>query len=185
MVSRQTTNDLVSARRYPIGVEIICSNDGSAVAHARVWAPNRTSVELVIVDDPGAPTDSKIIPQGDGYFSGAVANVGHGTRYKFRLDGGDAFPDPASRYQPEGPHGPSMVVDPTTYEWSDQDWRGISLEGQVIYEGAIDDTPSARVEDLKTARNYVAAALNDVKAGRKVAVAYSQPYGCSVKYKDA
>jgi peroxiredoxin len=57
--------------------------------------------------------------------------------------------------------------------------------GQVIYEGAIDDTPSAKVEDLKTAKNYVVAALNDVKAGRKVAVAYSQPYGCSVKYKDA
>ncbi len=61
----------------------------------------------------------------------------------------------------------------------------VDRDGQVVYEGAIDDTPSAKVEDLKTAKNYVAAALNDVKAGRKVAVAYSQPYGCSVKYKDA
>jgi peroxiredoxin len=61
----------------------------------------------------------------------------------------------------------------------------IDRDGQVVYEGAIDDTPSSKVEDLKTAKNYVAAALNDVKAGRKVAVAYSQPYGCSVKYKDA
>jgi len=61
----------------------------------------------------------------------------------------------------------------------------IDRDGQVVYEGAIDDTPSAKVEDLKTAKNYVAAALGDVKAGRKVAVAYSQPYGCSVKYKDA
>jgi peroxiredoxin len=61
----------------------------------------------------------------------------------------------------------------------------IDRDGQIIYEGAIDDTPSAKVEDLKTAKNYVAAALGDVKAGRKVAVAYSQPYGCSVKYRDA
>jgi peroxiredoxin len=61
----------------------------------------------------------------------------------------------------------------------------IDRDGQIVYEGAIDDIPSARVEDLKTARNYVAAALNDVKTGRKVAVAYSQPYGCAVKYKDA
>jgi peroxiredoxin len=61
----------------------------------------------------------------------------------------------------------------------------IDRGGQVVYEGAIDDTPSAKVEDLKTARNYVAAALADVKAGRPVKVAYSQPYGCAVKYKDA
>jgi peroxiredoxin len=61
----------------------------------------------------------------------------------------------------------------------------IDRSGALVYEGAIDDTPSAKVEDLKTAKNYVAAALADVKAGRKVAVAYSQPYGCAVKYKDA
>src|SRR5215216_6852225 len=134
MVSRQTTNDLVNARRYPIGLEIIRNSDGLAAAHARVWAPNRTSVELVIVDDPGGPTGSKLIPQEDGYFSGAVANVGAGTRYRFRLDGGDSFPDPASRYQPDGPHGPSIIVDPSTYEWTDRDWPGVSIEGQVIYE---------------------------------------------------
>lgn len=61
----------------------------------------------------------------------------------------------------------------------------IDRGGQVVYEGAIDDTPSAKLEDLKTASNYVAAALADVKAGRPVKVAYSQPYGCAVKYKDA
>src|SRR5215208_3574647 len=76
MVSRQTTNDLVTARRYPIGVEIIRNSDGLAAAHARVWAPNRTSVELVIVDDPGGPTGSKLILQEEGYFSGAVADFG-------------------------------------------------------------------------------------------------------------
>lgn len=61
----------------------------------------------------------------------------------------------------------------------------IDKAGAVVYEGAIDDIPSNKVEDLAKAKNLVAAALADVKAGRKVAVAYSQPYGCAVKYKDA
>jgi peroxiredoxin len=61
----------------------------------------------------------------------------------------------------------------------------IDKGGAVVYEGAIDDTPSSKVEDLKTAKNLVAAALADVKAGRPVKVAYSQPYGCAVKYRDA
>ena len=44
------------------------------------------------------------------------------------------YPDPASRFQPEGPHGPSEVVDPNGYSWSDRGWKGIGLKGQVIYE---------------------------------------------------
>lgn len=61
----------------------------------------------------------------------------------------------------------------------------IDKGGQVVYEGAIDDTPTSKVEDLKTAKNLVAAALADVKAGRKVATPFAAPYGCAVKYKDA
>ena len=52
---------------------------------------------------------------------------GHGARYRFRLDGGDAFPDPASRFQPEGPHGPSQVVDPTRFRWTDAAWQGADI----------------------------------------------------------
>lgn len=61
----------------------------------------------------------------------------------------------------------------------------IDKTGAVVYEGAIDDTPTSKVEDLKTAKNLVAAALSDVKAGRKVATPFAAPYGCAVKYKDA
>jgi peroxiredoxin len=61
----------------------------------------------------------------------------------------------------------------------------IDKAGQVVYEGAIDDIPTSKVEDLSKARNLVAAALADVKAGRKVATPFAPPYGCSVKYKDA
>ena len=51
------------------------------------------------------------------------------------LDGGtESYPDAASRFQPHGPHGPSQVIDPGAFQWHDQDWRGVSLEGQVLYE---------------------------------------------------
>ena len=70
----------------------------------------------------------------DGYFSGDVA-APPGDRYQFRLDDDEKlYPDPASRFQPEGPHGPSEVVDPVAFRWTDAAWRGVSLRGQVIYE---------------------------------------------------
>jgi maltooligosyltrehalose trehalohydrolase len=69
-----------------------------------------------------------------GYFSGRVAGVGHESRYRFRLDGGEPLPDPASRWQPEGPLGPSAVVDPGRYRWRDQVWRGVPRHDQVLYE---------------------------------------------------
>lgn len=70
----------------------------------------------------------------NGYFSGFIPHMEPGNLYKFRLDEGDQLPDPASRFQPEGPHGPSKIVDPTTYPWNDDAWHGVSLRGSVIYE---------------------------------------------------
>ena len=58
----------------------------------------------------------------------------------------------------------------------------INGEGQIIYQGAIDDRPSARPETLEGATNYVRAAWDDLDAGRPVQVAQTTPYGCSVKY---
>lgn len=69
-----------------------------------------------------------------GYFYGLAPDAAAGSLYRFRLDGGEAFPDPASRFQPLGPHGPSEVVDPSRFRWTDSAWRGIAIEGQVIYE---------------------------------------------------
>ena len=75
-------------------------------------------------------------------FSAAAQAAAAGTRYRFRLGDGKTksgaarvlVPDPASRFQPEGPHGPSQVVDPGGYRWTDGDWRGpASVDGQVIY----------------------------------------------------
>src|SRR5439155_923723 len=64
-----------------------------------------------------------------------VPDVADGARYRFRLDGGPAlYPDPASRFQPDGPHGPSQVVDPRPFDWTDRDWPGVPAEGHVLYE---------------------------------------------------
>lgn len=114
----------MAARRYPIGAEVAA--DG---VHFRVWAPKRKRVEVVL--DSGAV---ELQREPCGHFSGAARKAGDGARYRYRLDGGDAFPDPASRFQPEGPHGPSQVVDPARFPWTDSTWRGAQLEGQVIYE---------------------------------------------------
>ncbi len=114
----------MTGRRLPVGAELL---DGGV--HFRLWAPRRHRVDVVI--------DDQIVPlqrEPEGYFSGHIAGGGAGVRYKLRLDGGDRFPDPASRYQPCGPHGPSEIVDPSRYRWHDDAWPGVSIEGQVIYE---------------------------------------------------
>ncbi len=58
----------------------------------------------------------------------------------------------------------------------------ITPKGKIAYQGAIDSVPSAKIDDIAIATNYVAAALDSVKAGTPVAVASSKPYGCGVKY---
>jgi maltooligosyltrehalose trehalohydrolase len=114
----------VSERRLPVGAELT-----SGGVHFRVWAPRRRRVEVVTGD-----RSVTLEQEPAGYFSAEVPGIGAGARYKFRLDGGDLFPDPASRSQPEGPHGPSEVIDPARYRWSDGTWSGVSIEGQVIHE---------------------------------------------------
>ena len=112
-------------RRLPVGAEIF---DGRS--HLRVWAPDRGRVAAELGDGSEHPLE----PEAGGYFSGWIPG-GAGTLYRFRLDGGDGpFPDPASRYQPEGPHGPSQVVDPAAFPWTDRGWRGVPLDRAIIYE---------------------------------------------------
>jgi maltooligosyltrehalose trehalohydrolase len=99
----------------------------------RLWAPNAKRVDVVI---EGHADGVALGSKGDGYFSQIVPGVHAGDLYKFSLDGGEPFPDPASRYQPAGPHGFSEVVDPSAYSWNETEasWPGVSIEGQVLYE---------------------------------------------------
>jgi maltooligosyltrehalose trehalohydrolase len=114
-----------TTRRRPIGAEIIDSG-----VDFRVWALDRKNVSVVI-DDRAIPLDR----EADGHFRGIVADAREGARYRFRLDDDDKlYPDPASRFQPDGPHGDSEVVDPAAYRWSDGAWTGVDKHHLVIYE---------------------------------------------------
>ena len=120
-------------RRQPVGAEII--PDGSV--HFRVWAPKHREVEVVLETGANGSCAFALQPEAEGYFGGAVAGVSSGTYYRFRLGGSSAevLPDPASRFQPEGPRGPSEVIDLSSFHWTDQAWQGISsIEGHVLYE---------------------------------------------------
>src|SRR5665213_1571043 len=115
-------------RRLPVGAETAPAGG----VHFRVWTPRRQRVEVVFDDGAGG---SVLAAEGNGYFSGDVSSAHPGTLYRFRLDDDPTpYPDPASRFQPQGPHGPSEVVDPSAFAWSDKNWRGAGLKGQVIYE---------------------------------------------------
>ena len=118
-------------RRYPIGAELIGENQ----THFRVWAPKAREVDVVL--EGAAEAKPKFFPltaESGGYFSGA-ADAGRGARYRFRVNGrGNFYPDPASRFQPDGPHGSSCIVDPTKFRWNDAEWPGLKLKDQIFYE---------------------------------------------------
>lgn len=95
-----------------------------------VWAPLKKKVEVVIENEK---TSHELTKNDTGYWSATLENIKPGTNYFFRLDGDKKFPDPASRAQLQGVHGPSTVVE-DTYPWNDIDWRGIPLGDMIIYE---------------------------------------------------
>ena len=96
----------------------------------RVWAPFSKEVHVHIV----APEERLIRMQANGgYHKITLDDVAPGTRYVYRLSNGTELPDPASRHQPEGVHGPSEVVDPR-FEWGDGHWFGLPIENYIIYE---------------------------------------------------
>jgi maltooligosyltrehalose trehalohydrolase len=103
-----------------IGAEVV-----PAGVRFRVWAPGQSRVAVVIDG-----RDFALEREEQGYFAGVVEGAKAGTRYKFRLADGD-YPDPASRFQPDGPHGDSEVIDPA-FEW--RPWRGVDRKSVVLYE---------------------------------------------------
>ena len=118
-------------RRLPVGAEV----QQAGGVHFRVWAPASRGV-AVIFGEKEDLTDAlpiALAAEGGGYWSGFIEEARVGMHYRYRLDGGD-FPDIASRFQPRGPHGASRIVAPASFTWSDDGWRGVTRDGQVIYE---------------------------------------------------
>jgi maltooligosyltrehalose trehalohydrolase len=96
-----------------------------------VWAPRAKKIEIQIT----SPNERTIAMQSSeqGYFYADVGNVPPGTLYSYRLDGEIERPDPASRFQPQGVHGPSQVLD-NHFPWTDGAWHGFPLDKYVLYE---------------------------------------------------
>lgn len=126
-------------RRFPVGAEILPDRTG---VHFRLWAPDQERVELVFTADHLSGSVSEELPssvsmqkEASGYFSLLLPNISQGLLYGFKLgDSKHCYPDPASRFQPQGVDGFSKIIDYRDYKWSDSDWKGIPNDGRVIYE---------------------------------------------------
>ncbi len=124
MISQTSQN---IQRLLPVGAEY---HSGIGV-HVRVWAPRRNTISIVFDGNRSVG----LVNEPNGYFSALIEEAKPGDLYQFRLDDGETlFPDPVSRYQPQGVHGPSQVFDPSTFAWTDHQWKGITVAGQVLYE---------------------------------------------------
>src|SRR5687768_11923385 len=112
-----------SRRRYRMGLP---TQDLGAVfrppdaCRFRIWAPRAARVTLLLPGDPRGRAELRPAPRG--YFEATLAGVRPGQRYLFRLDDRVDRPDPASRWQPDGVHAASAVVDPA-FAWTDAEWR--------------------------------------------------------------
>ncbi len=116
----------------------------------RVWTPGHREVQVLLFGRDGqqAGTPLSMVDEGGGFFSATLAGAGAGVRYKLRVDGQGPFPDPWSRSQPDGVHGPSEVVVPD-FAWTDAAWKGPDPEAQVIYEVHVGTaTPEGTFEAL-------------------------------------
>jgi maltooligosyltrehalose trehalohydrolase len=108
----------------PFGVEIV-----GAGVRFRLWAPKAATVDLEL----GGANRLALAREDGGWFGLTTTAAGTGSRYRYIVDGQNV-PDPAARYQPEDVHGRSEVIDPTGYDWHDQDWRGRAWEEISLYE---------------------------------------------------
>jgi maltooligosyltrehalose trehalohydrolase len=127
--------------QMPIGAQVTPKG-----VYFRVWAPKVRQLEVIIFE--GDRETKKSFPlkkNSQGYFEGEIEGLKAGARFMYRLDGDALRPDPASRYQPLGVHGPSEVVDPAAFGWSEANanWPGIPLEQMVIYELHVGTATSA------------------------------------------
>ena len=115
-------------RRYPIGAEPVPGG-----VHFRVWSP-RPRRTVLLIESGKAAGRHELEREPNGYCSTFVPRAAAGDLYRFLLDDNGPFPDPASRFQPDGPHGPSEIIDPSAFAWTDANWKGVHLKGQVLYE---------------------------------------------------
>ncbi|MBD1917334.1 MULTISPECIES: malto-oligosyltrehalose trehalohydrolase [Cyanophyceae] len=139
--------------RSDLKVGAILQDNGQC--HFTLWGPELDSVELRLLSPKKASFPMQ--KSEEGYWTIWVDDVAEGTQYQYCINEADVRPDPASFYQPEGVHGPSAVVDLTTYKWGDEAWKNIPWSDYVIYELHVGtftaegtfDSAIAQLADLK------------------------------------
>jgi len=102
--------------------------------HFRVWAPTTQTIEVIPEKSHTSVPPFALSKDTEGFFTGVSGTLSVGDLYRYRVDGKGPYPDPASRFQPQGVHGPSMVIDASMFQWADSNWRGCALERLSIYE---------------------------------------------------
>jgi maltooligosyltrehalose trehalohydrolase len=118
---------VTSARNEPLGGFLV----GENVCSFLVWAPRAQLVDVCIIEPRARSLPMQAV--GCGYFHAIVQGISDGALYRYRLNGEKERPDPASRCQPRGVHGPSQIID-SRFNWNDSRWRGLPLEEYVLYE---------------------------------------------------
>lgn len=143
------SRDSVRVHTMPYGTQILPGGQGTLF---RLWAPSASKVELVI-EDQSYPMEHT----GSGWYSTVTPEAGHGTLYRFRINGDLMVPDPASRFQPQDVHGPSQVLDPGRFDWQDTGWRGRPWQETVLYELHVGTfSPEGMFKGVKNKLDYLA-----------------------------
>jgi maltooligosyltrehalose trehalohydrolase len=135
----------------PFGAE--CRGDKDV--RFRLWAPSAQQVELCLQGPESAQLPMN--RHDPGWFELITDAAGAGTQYRFRINGAQEVPDPASRFQPRDVHGPSEVIDPNEFDWHDSEWRGRRWEEAILYElhvGAF--TPQGNFSAARERLDYLA-----------------------------
>src|SRR6202171_3002374 len=127
-----TTSTSARVAQGPLGANRLPSGEWEFL----LWAPHIRRASIQFVGPTRQNVEMAPVEIGGedrGYFS-AVIDAKEPARYLYRIDNSRELPDPASRFQPEGVHGPSQLVDPGAFEWTDNGWIGIPLERSIVYE---------------------------------------------------
>jgi maltooligosyltrehalose trehalohydrolase len=127
--------DTLLTGRLPQAASLGATYMGNGRCQFNIWAPNIGRIEVRIFKSSDASQERSVPmePGEKGYYHALVEGVEPGDRYMYRLDGEKERPDPASRFQPEGVHKPSQIVD-LNFAWEDSSWAGIPLQSYIVYE---------------------------------------------------
>jgi maltooligosyltrehalose trehalohydrolase len=98
-----------------------------------VWAPEARTIDLIIEKKSHSITHPLQFSE-DGKWRCFLPDLTVGEFYRYRINGDRVLPDPASRFQPHGVHGPSQVINPHLFDWSDRNWQGIAMREAILYE---------------------------------------------------